>query len=94
MSKDLILLDGLGIAHSELVPTGTVAIILRDGEVHVVPADILRETVRQIGSDNVEGLTMSPSDFEKLKTVVDRQTADGPLKNPLENPPSAPQRVK
>jgi hypothetical protein len=59
----------------------------------VVPADILRE-IRQIGSHNGEGLTMSPSDFEKLKTVVDRQTADGPLKNPLENPLRAPPRVK
>jgi hypothetical protein len=76
LSKDLILLDGLGIAHSELVPSGTIAIILRDGEVRVVPADTLRETVRQIGSDNVEGLTMSPSDFEKLKAVVERQAAE------------------
>ena len=86
MSKDLILLDGLGIAHSELVPTGTVAIILRDGEVHVVPADILRETVRQIGSDNVEGLTMSPSDFEKLKAVVERQAAESPPESRVEDP--------
>jgi hypothetical protein len=86
LSKDLILLDGLGIAHSELVPTGTVAIILRDGEVHVVPADILRETVRQIGSDNVEGLTMSPSDFEKLKAVVERQAAESSPESTVKDP--------
>ncbi|WP_284314704.1 hypothetical protein [Labrys miyagiensis] len=76
MSKDLILLDGLGIAHNELIPSGTIAIILRDGGVRVVPAEKLRETIKEIGSDKVEGLTMSPSDFEKLQVVVDRRNAD------------------
>ena len=78
MSKDLIMLDGLGIAHNELIPSGTIAIILRDGGVRVVPADKLRETIKEIGSDKVEGLTMSPSDFEKLQAVIDRRAADSP----------------
>jgi hypothetical protein len=82
MSKDLIMLDGLGIAHNELIPSGTVAIMLRDGEVRVVPADRLRETIKEIGSDKVEGLTMSPSDFEKLQVVVDRRAADRPGEDP------------
>jgi hypothetical protein len=73
VSEDLILLDGLGISRSDLVPPGTVAIILRDGEVRVVPAEILRATVKEIGSDKIEGMTMSPQDFEKLRAVVERQ---------------------
>jgi hypothetical protein len=82
MSKDLIMLDGLGIAHNELIPSGTVAIILKDGEVRVVPADKLRETIKGIGSEKVEGLTMSPSEFEKLQVVVDRRAADQPDEPP------------
>ncbi len=71
MSKDLILMDGIGIAHSELVPPGTIAIMVRGGEVRVVPAEDLRATVEQIGSENVEGLTMAPADFEKLQAHVE-----------------------
>ncbi|GLS19163.1 hypothetical protein GCM10007874_21800 [Labrys miyagiensis] len=81
MSKDLILLDGLGIAHNERIPSGTIAIILRDGGVSVVPAEKLRDTIKEIGSDKVEGLTLSPSDFEKLQVVIDRRAADGPTKD-------------
>ncbi|GLS21518.1 hypothetical protein GCM10007874_45350 [Labrys miyagiensis] len=47
MSKDLILLNWLGIAHNALIPSGTIAIILKDGEVRVVPADKLRETIKR-----------------------------------------------
>ena len=47
MSKDLIMLDGLGIAHNELIPPGTIAIILKDGDVRVVPADKLRVTIKE-----------------------------------------------
>jgi hypothetical protein len=76
------MLDGLGIAHNELIPSGTVAIILKNGDVRVVPADKLRETIKEMGSDQVEGLTMSPSDFEKLQVVVERRAADRPEEVP------------
>jgi hypothetical protein len=82
----LILLDGLGIARNDLIPSGKVAIILRDGEVRVVPAEKLRETVKRIGSDKIEGLTMSPSDFEKLRAVVDRLAEDNASHDTLEDP--------
>ncbi len=74
MSKDLILMNGLGIAPSELVRAGTIAIMLHGGEVQIVPAEVLRATVERIGSEKVEGLTMAPSDFEKLHAVIERQT--------------------
>ena len=82
MSKNLIMLDGPGIAHNELLPSGTVAIILRDGEVRVGPADRLRETIKEIGREKIEGLTMSRSDLEKLQVVVDRRAADWPGEDP------------
>ena len=73
MSNDVILMNGLGIVASDLVPAGTVAIMLRDGAVRVVPAEKLRATVDKIGSENLEGLSMAPPDFKKLQAVVERQ---------------------
>lgn len=78
MSKDLILMNGLGIAPSELVPPATIAIMLHGGEVRVVPAENLRATVEEIGSEKIEGLMMSPADFEKLQAVVERQAEKDP----------------
>lgn len=74
VSKNLIMMNGLGIVPSELVPPGTIAVILRSGEVRMVPAENLRAAMKQIGSAKIEGLTMAPEDFEKLHAVVERQT--------------------
>jgi hypothetical protein len=76
VSKDVIIFDGLGVSRSELVPSGTVAIIMLDGKVRIVPAENLRATMEKIGSDKIEGLTMSPPEFEKLRAFVDTEAAN------------------
>ncbi|GLS17086.1 hypothetical protein GCM10007874_01010 [Labrys miyagiensis] len=73
MERDVILLDGFGIIASDLVPPGTVAIMLHGGDVKVVPAENLRATVQQLGADKIEGLSMAPSDFEKVEAVIERR---------------------
>lgn len=73
MDRQVILLGGFGITGSDLVPPGTVAIILRDGEVRVVVTENLRATVEQIGKDKIEGLSMAPGDFEKVQAVIERR---------------------
>ncbi|CAM5761691.1 hypothetical protein LMIY3S_00223 [Labrys miyagiensis] len=73
MDREVILVDGFGITASELVPLGTVAIILKSGEVKVVPAEHLRATIEQLGSDKVEGVSMAPSEFERVRLVLDRR---------------------
>jgi hypothetical protein len=74
MSEDLIMMNGLGIVPSELVPPGTIAVMLQSGLVRMVPAENLRVIMKQIGSSMIEGLPMAPEDFEKLRAVVGRQT--------------------
>ncbi|WP_448956403.1 hypothetical protein [Labrys neptuniae] len=73
MVKDVIILDGFGITVSDLVPPGTVAVLLAGGDVEVVPAEKLRATIERLGSDRVEGLSMASSDFEKVQAVIERR---------------------
>lgn len=76
MTGEVILLDGLGIVASDLVEPGTVAIMLRGGDVQVVPVRELRATVNQLGSDKIEGLSMAPADFTQVQAVIERRKAD------------------
>lgn len=77
MTGEVILLNGLGIVASDLVEPGTVAIMLRGGDVQVVPVRELRATIGQIGSEKIEGLSMAPSDFTQVQAVIERRKADG-----------------
>jgi hypothetical protein len=72
----VILLDGFGITASDLVPLGTVAILLHGGEVKVVPAENLRATIEQLGSEQVEGFSMAPVEFEKVRAVIERRESE------------------
>ena len=76
LDKEVIIFDGFGITASDLVPPGTVAIMLLGGEVRLVPAERLRATLDQLGRQNVEGLSMAPSDFDKVEAVIKRRRED------------------
>jgi hypothetical protein len=74
LTRDVILLDAFGITASALVQPGRVAVLMTSGEVKIVAAEVLRATVEQLGKDKVEGLTMAPADFEKVKAVIKRRS--------------------
>jgi hypothetical protein len=76
-------MNGLGIVASDLVPPGTITVMLHGSEVRIAPVETLREIVEPIGSENVEGLSTALTDFEKLQPVVERQNERSP--DPIED---------
>ena len=80
LDKEVILFDGFGITASDLVPPGTVAIMFYGGEVQLVPVESLRATIEQLGSQNVEGLSMAPSDFDKVEAVIKRRSEESGIR--------------